>query len=207
MLRQRRDQPADDPVAESLRTIIGQADRLDEMTAALLDISRIRVGRVPLRRSDVDVRGTARRIFLELTEVSADLESPESSPSVGEVDAVVDGDAARIGQIIRTMVSFLATRDGRGALSARLAPSADHVRVIVEDDGDPLAERDVGLFERLVEPASNSPTGWQIARPDLFIARGLAAAHGGTLEAESPADDSQRGVRFTLMLPRRPAAA
>jgi two-component system, OmpR family, sensor kinase len=196
VLRQRRDEPPDDPTAESLRIIIGQADRLDQMTASLLDISRVRVGRVPLRRSVVDVRAIARRVFLEMPEVQTEAD-PADAP-----EARVDGDAARVSQIIRSMATFLATRDPRGTLSASVTTSDGRVRVAMLDDAAPVpADTAARLFERLVEPAPNSPTGWQLGRPDLYIARGLAHAHGGTLEVESPAGDSGLGVRLTLVLP------
>jgi signal transduction histidine kinase len=166
------------------------------MTASLLDISRVRVGRVPLRRGAVDVLATARRAFLELPEVSTD----ESLAAAG--GAVVDGDETRIAQVIRTMAAYLATRVGRGRLTARVTTAPPEVSVLVEDDGDSLSpEAAARLFDRLIEPASNSPTGWQIGRPDLYVARGLAQAHGGTLEVESPTAETRRGVRLVLALP------
>ena len=196
LLRQRRDEPPDDPVAESLRTIIAQTDRLDQMTASLLDISRVRVGRVPLRRGQVDVLATARRVFLQLPEISA-AESPTD-----EHGALIDGDEARITQAIRTMATYLATRDGRGQLSGCVRTTSDKVQVIVDDDGEALPpEAAARLFDRLIEPAPSSPTGWQIGRPELYVARGLAQAHGGTLEVESPIVPSGRGVRLVLALP------
>ena len=201
VLRQRRDQPPGDPIAESMRTIIAQADRLDEMTASLLDISRVRVGRVPLRRSRVDVRAIAQNVFLELPEVAAELAPPvDAPPDPGE--SIVDADPARVGQVLRTMTTYLATREGRGALSARLTTSGGDVTIAVLDDGQALAaDAAQRLFDRLIQPALLSPTGWQIAHPDLYVARGLAAAHGGTLDVDSPVDGSENGVRLTLTLP------
>lgn len=195
VLRQRRGQP-DDSTTESLRTIVEQSDRLDEMTAALLDISRVRVGRVPLRLERVDLAAVAERTLTQLPGGGATL----VSGSVG--DLTIDADPTRIAQIIRTVAAYLTQRDGAGAIAARMSRDSGAAHLEIEDDGaalEPAVRAD--LFDRLIEPALDRPTGWKIAHPELYIARGLAVAHGGSLSVESPASGADQGVRITLSLP------
>ena len=195
-MRQRRDL-ADDSTAESLRTIIKESDRLDAMTASLLDISRVRVGRVPLRIEQLDVASAVQRAFLALPELPANV-SVESDAA----ELTVAADAARVTQIVRTILSFLSQRDGAGSIVARLSRAAGAVQVDIEDDGTSLEpEAAAQLFSRLIEPAPNQASGWKIARPELYIARGLAKAHGGALQVDSPIGGGQQGIRFRLTLP------
>ena len=194
MLRQRRDQP-EDTISESLHIIVREADRLDEMTASLLDISRVRVGRVPLKRERVNLDAALKHVMAELAVPDSAVETPEQP-------VVVSADGRRVSQLLRAIGAFLGAREGAGALSARLACDEAHASVVMGDDGDPLApERADRLFSSLIEPALDSPSGWRIGLPELFVARGVAEAHGGSLSVESPADSASRGVRFTLTLP------
>ena len=195
VLRQRRGQP-DDSITESLRTIVEQSDRLDEMTAALLDISRVRVGRVPLRLESVDFVSVAERTLAQLPSGAAQLDRGSTT------DLPVSADPARIAQIIRTVATFLAQRDGAGVITARLIQDSGRACLEIDDDGaalEPAARAE--LFDRLIEPALDRPTGWRIARPELYIARGLAVADGGSLGVESPAGGADQGVRIALTLP------
>ena len=140
-----------------MRTIIAQADRLDEMTASLLDISRVRVGRVPLRRSRVDIRAIVRNVVLELPDVAVDPAPPGDAPS-DPGESIVDADLARVSQVLRTMTAYLAAREGRGALSARVTKTDGDVTIAVADDGPPLAaDAAQRLFDRLIQPALLSP--------------------------------------------------
>jgi signal transduction histidine kinase len=167
------------------------------MTATLLDISRVRVGRVPLRLDRVNLVAAAQRALAlhasDGEEIRADLPTDE---------VWVTADAARVGQIIATVTRYLRGRTGSGAVAARLASDPDIARLEVWDDGEALdPDHAAEVFTRLIEPATDRPTGWKIARPELYVARGLAAAHGGSLVAESPVGTSDRGVKFVLTLP------
>ena len=196
LLRQRRNQP-EDATAESLQIIVRETDRLDEMTAALLDISRVRVGRVPLRPERVNLAAALQKVMAELGHSSAPLDGPEEP-------AVVTADAKRVSQVLRAVGRYLDERGG--AVSAGLSHDDERVHLVLEDDGDSLAPAELQrLFGALIESAPDAPSGWRIGRPDLYIARGLAEAHGGSLRAESPVSGSARGVRFTLSLPLDPA--
>ncbi|HEU5318657.1 MAG TPA: HAMP domain-containing sensor histidine kinase [Chloroflexota bacterium] len=204
MLRQRRGATEggrdDDTVSDGLRIIMEQADRLASMTELLLDVSRIRRQRVGLNtRNPVDLSATLRTAAAALSGVQVAIHAPEHGPQL-------TADGARVQQIIVAMLRFLAVRGGSEPVSATVQVSDGAVTLAADGAGDPLdSEAAKRLLHQLVEPAP-SASGWQLARTDLFVARGMAEAHGGSLTVESPPDGAGRGVRLTLTLPLVPPA-
>ena len=167
------------------------------MTATLLDISRVRVGRVPLRLDRANLVAAAQRALTSHPAVGTEFEI--EAPPEG---VFVNADATRIGEIVVTAARYLAHRPGAGAIAARVTRDLEFARLEISDDGEALDTLTTAqIFTRLIEPATDRPTGWKIARPELYVARGLAAAHGGSLVAESPVATTQRGVKFVLTLP------
>jgi len=191
MLRQRRDAGADDSLAGGLRTIMEQADRLASLTDVLLDVSRVRLGRVALRRSEVDFAAVV-RLAIAAQHVEVELYAPEAGP-------MLNADAQRIQQAVSAVLRYL--RKGTGRLGVRLAQTGDRAVLTLESDGpaESTDQRDQ-LFHRLVEQAPTA-SGWQLAHPELYVAHGVIQAHGGTLTVESPVNGSDQGVRFRLSLP------
>lgn len=193
--RQRRDQPDDDPVKSGLGTIIDQADRLAALTELLLDVSRIRLGRLALRRTDTDVGAVAGAALAAQPNANARLEAPDQGP-------IVNCDSARVQQIVGGLVRYLSPLAGERGINVRVEDRGDSVGIAVETDTVPLSAADAdGLLRKLVDRALTA-SGWQLAHPDLYIARGAAEAHGGSLTVESPIGSSDRGIRLTLTLPK-----
>jgi signal transduction histidine kinase len=192
LLRQRRNAAPDDSLAGGLRTIMEQADRLAGLTDVLLDVSRVRLGRVALRRSEVDLAAVV-RLAIAAQRAEVELDAPESGPTL-------NADAQRIQQAISAVLRYLRPRDGR--IVARLSAPSACATLTIQSDAAPLtSEQRDQLFLRLVEQASTA-SGWQLAHPDLYVAHGVTQAHGGTLDVESPLDGTNHGIRFTLTLPR-----
>jgi signal transduction histidine kinase len=83
------------------------------------------------------------------------------------------------------------------------ASSAEYVAVQVQNFGIPIAERDLtSVFKPLVQLTVDDESD---ARPKtslglgLFVAKEIAAAHGGTIVVTS---DAENGTVFTVRLPR-----
>lgn len=198
MLRLRPGQPPLDPSIESgLTTIIEQSDRLAAMTNMLLDVCRIRLERVALRSTAVDVSSVVRAV-LTGSSVEHEIDAPDRGP-------LIAADGSRVQQMITTMVTFLSGRNG-GTLPLRVSVGeqdsggAGSAVVTLRDGGSPLEpELASHLFDRLARKQPDSEV-WQLAHPDLFVAHGIARAHGGAIECRSPVE-ADRGVELTLTLP------
>ena len=197
MLRQRRGAAADgdaDALAQSLGTIIDQADRLAEKTEELLEVSRIRLRRMAFKPSQVDLAAAVRAAAAALPGVRVDLHVPDAGPTV-------NGDSTRLQRALSDVLSFLAAWGGSEPLAVHVSAHDAGAVLVAEGGGEPLsAEETTRLLYELVRPTDTSG-GWRLANVRLFIARGVAEAHGGSLEVQSPAPGTGRGISLTLTLP------
>jgi signal transduction histidine kinase len=183
--------------------IITMVDRLDRMTAEILDFARAG-GRVVRRR-------LALRRFLD--GLASDIEKELPGLAVGRELAVAEEAVAALDEDkLRRVIGNLASnaRDvmggtGRIHLSARLLPAADPgpERLVIEvaDEGPGVpAEIRATLFEPFVTGGKKGGTGLGLA-----VARRFIEDHGGTIElvsARAPAGPS--GARFRITLPLVP---
>jgi signal transduction histidine kinase len=181
--------------------IVRMVDRLDRMTAEILDFARAG-GRVVLRRLPL------RRFFGELAD---DLEKELPGVSVVRtLDLPEDAAGALDEDKIRRAVGNLTSnaRDvmgGRGVvhLTVRLVPAAEDAgpeRLLIEvtDEGPGVPpEIRATLFEPFVTARKKGGTGLGLA-----VARRFVEDHGGTIELlPDPPAGGPTGARFRLLLP------
>jgi signal transduction histidine kinase len=184
--------------------IVRMVDRLDRMTAEILDFARAG-GRVVRRRLAL------RRFFSELAD---DLEKELPGVSiVRALDLSEEAAGALDEDKIRRAVSNLASnaRDvmgGRGAvhLSVRVLPAPeeggpDRLLIEVADEGPGVPpEIRATLFEPFVTARKKGGTGLGLA-----VARRFVEDHGGTIElVADPPPGGPSGARFRLLLPLVP---
>ena len=167
-----------------LRSQIGLAEKI---VGDLLDFSRIR----PPRRDVIAVADIVAAQQARLTvppDVTLSVDLPADLPRVS-VDAV------QIGQILfNLLINAIQSLDGRGGTIRVGASVADgRVRLHVEDDGPGVPP---DLRAKIFEPLfTTKARGIGLG---LAVSRSLAEANSGALDL----DDSARGARFTLSLPR-----
>ena len=185
--------------ATSLDQATTQADRALRQTRRvvrlandLLDLSRLD-GEAPLMLEPIELSELVRTVHREfLPRLRADCRvlRVEGGPAVAHVDPTA---AARV---LRVLLDN-ATAYGAGTIGVELRQDDEHVIVAVADDGPGVApdegERIFGRFVR-GHAATRKVVG---AGLGLTIARGLARAMGGDLEA-APV---RRGARFVFTVP------
>jgi signal transduction histidine kinase len=180
--------PAD--VQEYLGILRAQIGLAEKIVGDLLDFSRIR----PPRRDRVALADVvaAQRARLSLPPgISMDVDVPERLPRV-----TVDG--VQIGQILfNLLVNAIQALEARGGtVHVGSSVSDTQVRLHVTDDGDGVpADLRAKIFEPLF---TTKARGIGLG---LAVSRSLAEANGGTLTLE----ESERGARFILSLPREGA--
>lgn len=193
-------------VRSQAELIVRMVDRLDRMTAEILDFARAG-GRVVRRRLPL------RQFFGDLAD---DLEKELPGVSiVRTLDLPEEAAGALDEDKIRRAIGNLTSnaRDvmgGRGVvhLAVRLAPPAEEgapERLLIEvaDEGPGVPpEIRATLFEPFVTARKKGGTGLGLA-----VARRFVEDHGGTIElvADSPAG-GPTGARFRLLLPLVPEA-
>ena len=182
-----------------LQLITFSARRLSRLVDDLLDLYRIRQGRMRLDLQPVHVASSVRNV-LQLSEplfrgepVTVRVDIPEAIP-------FLLADPVRFEQILYNLLGNAIKYTDRGAIRI-FAQSADGaVAVSVEDTGRGIAADDLErIFQPLVQGDGLTATrGSGGAGLGLTIARQLATILHGTLVAES---EPGRGSKFTVTLP------
>jgi signal transduction histidine kinase len=169
----------------------------------LLDMSRLTLNKLPLQKSQVDLW----RLVMDTTEMirpAAEAKKIDVKTELAGAECVVDGDPVRLEQILwNLMQNAVKFTSAGGHIEVRLASDGRFARVTVSDDGDGIT---ADLLPHLFDPfrqgdGASSKGGLGLG---LAISQQLAAAHGGTIEAES--EGAGKGARFTVKIPLESAA-
>lgn len=204
LLRRASDRsPANLPalVARKLEMLDRQTRRIAALVSELIDVSRMRLGAIVLRRQDLDVadvaRGVAAALAAEIARSGSRLDL-DLSPARGRFDR------ARIELVISNLL-LNAVKFGEGRpIELGVDAAGERVRIRVVDRGVGIAsEHQSRLFERFARavPADHSG-GLGLG---LYAARHVVEAHGGEIRVESRPG---QGSTFIVEIPREsPSAA
>jgi signal transduction histidine kinase len=179
----------------SLRRVLDNTRRLDQLTSELLDVTRIENGRLQLAPADVALDAIVREAVGRL---EAELAAAGSPVSI-ECAAPIYGwwDPSRLEQVVTNLVGNAAKFGSGQPIEVKLEERGDEARLTVIDHGigiDPARRAHIfDRFERAVPSSSYGGLGL-----GLYIARSLVIAHGGTITVES---EPGAGATFTVTLP------
>jgi len=175
-----------------LQTVNADADRVTRLLSELLDVSRIDAGRLELRRQVVDLDAAVRRAVAGHV---ASGEPPDRFVVAAAPLPEMWLDPDKVDQIIGNLLEN-AVRHGAGAVRVQLATrdSGDGATLIVDDEGDGIPDEVLPrVFTKFWRGGQRGGTGL-----GLYIVKGLAEAHGGSVEAgRAPGG----GARFCVALP------
>lgn len=178
----------------SIRRAARQMNRLLE---DLLDVTRIVEGRLTLQREPVHPNS----LLIEVVSMHAPIAEHGGvhlSKCATDQPAVVEGDWQRLSQALSNLVdnALKFTPEG-GQVEVAATVDLDHVRIGVSDTGPGIpAEHIPHLFDRFWRAENAQRAGVGLG---LSIARGIAEAHGGSIEVVNRPGG---GTRFTMVLPR-----
>jgi two-component system, LuxR family, sensor kinase FixL len=177
-----------------------QTRRITLLVNELLDVSRMRLGRLDLKLEEVDLAELAREALAQLR---AELERSGSrialhaaGPALGRWDRL------RVEQVLTNLL-VNAVKFGEGKpIAVAVEADRESARLRVSDQGIGISpehqSRVFGRFERAVSADHFGGLGL-----GLYIARQIVEAHGGTIELASAPG---QGSTFTVELPKRPPA-
>lgn len=182
-------------IARAIERAIESQTRMIE---DLLELSRVRMDKLVLKREPVDLVP----LVTELVE-AADAGLPSSrvrfhAQSCGPV--VCHADPVRVQQIVGNLLAnAIKFTDGEGQVVVRLSREREYARLAVTDTGRGIAPDFLphvfGLF-RQADAGAVRQGGLGIG---LALVHGLVVAHGGAIEARS--EGLGRGAEFTVWLP------
>lgn len=191
-------------IRERANALHAESQRMLGLVQDLLDSSAAESGRLALQREPLNLAALA----ADVAETFADRAARKSQrievvADDGSGAALIDGDAARVRQVLENLVSN-ALKFSPASTTTRLAvrrTASSTIRLEVRDEGPGLTAEDrAGLFQRF-RRLSATPTGGEPSTGlGLAVARDLVIALGGRLDVES---EPGKGATFFVEFPAK----
>jgi PAS domain S-box-containing protein len=188
-------------LARGIEAIQRNARVQTRLISDILDVSRIRLGKLPLKTELVEpleiVDESVKALTAALTENSLQISVDARQP----IRPIV-ADPARVQQIVWNLLTnaIKFSRPG-GAIRISLLQDIDQLTLSVEDDGEGI---DPGflpfVFDRFAQSAASSNRKHGGLGLGLSIVKQLAALHGGSVHAFSAGRGC--GAKFSVVLPQ-----
>lgn len=182
---------------EDVRCIQQGGKRMIALIDQMLELSRLQAGRLDLTIEEVDLRMVIDQVRQDIVPLAAakgldlSFDVPPSLP-------LVQGDSARLRQILLNLAANAVKFTARGwvRIGARLTP--EHIEIAVSDTGIGIPEQALGhIFEEFRQADSSTTRRFGGAGLGLAIARKLAEQQGGHISVVSKPNV---GSTFTLHL-------
>lgn len=182
-----------------LHSIEGQVDRMTRLVDDLLDVSRLRAGRLDIRPQPTDLVVLCQEVLRTARSTAPDHEIAFrcSLPSL-----VGSWDPDRLHQVIDNLVGNALKYGpprGRVTVSLTAEPGTNRARLEVADQGPGIPPEDrpqiFSAFYRTADATTSRVAGLGLG---LFICHELVVAHGGTIAV---GEASGGGAAFTVTLP------
>lgn len=183
---------------KSLEVCSRQVKRLQDLVEELMDVTRIRTGKLTLEYSHFDVvdmvHDLVERYRPEAEHSGCELSCPTKEEIYG------DWDLARLQQVLINLITNAVKYAPMSPITVLLQKHNDEVIIHVMDCGPGIANEDQQrIFERFDRSnAAHKRGGLGLG---LYIGRQIVEAHGGVITVES---EPGCGTCFTVMLPLKP---
>lgn len=190
--------PGNTEVVPRMAAIIhAQTKQLGHLIDDLLDMARIRVGKVNLQISRIRL-GEVVETALQTAEKAISEKGHRLSVDLPEQVVELEADPFRLAQILANLLSNAAKyTPAGGEIRLRAAVESDWLEVAVEDNGigiPPVLQK--SIFELFDQGAAGSPDGLGIG---LTLVKMLAELHGGHATVFSEGEGA--GSVFTIRIP------
>jgi two-component system, chemotaxis family, CheB/CheR fusion protein len=176
------------------RTVMSQAQIIDD----LLDISRVRTGKLSIVRTAVDMREILQRVTGAVQSEAAQ-RGIALRVSITDEPVVVHADITRVEQIVWNLLSNALKYTAHGSIDVSLQLDAGNALLRVTDTGSGIDPEQLPHIFNMYQQARNTAgrrTGLGIG---LTLVRELVNLHGGAVQAES--EGLGRGASFAVTLP------
>jgi signal transduction histidine kinase len=189
----------------SLSTIIGASDRMNELISTLLNITRMESGTIAVTPKSVQLTAMAEDVVKELTLMAGSKSIKLSTSASPKTGIAITTDALILKEILTNLVSnAIKYTPDKGTVSIKLRSRRDNVVVEVADSGwgIPKFSQDqiFSKFFRAQNVVKRETTGTGLG---LYLVKGLVDALGGRIWFTS---EEGKGTSFFFSLPSGQAA-
>lgn len=180
-------------MAQRTRMIIEQAQRLNRMIGALLDVTRIQSGQLTIAVAPLDLAALAARVVAALQPTL----SKHQLELAGVSELWVVGDELRLEQVLYNLIgNAIKYSPFGGTIRVELGQLATEAQLSIHDQGIGIPAAALPrLFERYYRAANASVSGMGIG---LYAVREILVLHRGTISVSS---EEGVGSSFTVRLP------
>lgn len=186
---------ADETSRRALGIAKRQVGRLAALVGLLLDVSRIRAGKLVLNVAEVDLRSVVREVTSlladEMARAGSDLVLHADEPVVGRWDGV------RLEQVVHNLLGNALKFGGGLPITVTVAKRDGVAELSVEDRGIGISAE---FMKRIYEPFARGVSSRHYGGLGLglYITKTIVEAHHGELGVES---EEGVGSKFTVRLP------
>jgi signal transduction histidine kinase len=179
---------------EIVQAIQRNAARLHRLTNDILDVTRIESNTLKLNKEEFNLNDVIINCLNDVT-IAKNMNNRKHVELLYEPkDILVEGDKARVSQVIANLLSNAIKFTKEGNISIISNKDDGNVTIKVKDTGTGV---DSNIFPRLFTKfATKSDTGTGLG---LFISKSIVEAHGGRIWAENNSDGI--GATFSFSLP------
>jgi signal transduction histidine kinase len=182
----------------AIRSASAETDRVIQLAEDLLVIARADQGRLPVRRTDVDLSGMLDGVRRRFTIRADEQQRPLRIEAPG--DSTVFADRLRLEQALVNMVDN-ALRHGAGPITIKAIQTPTGTELHVTDAGPGVSAEFLPVaFERFTREDRGRGHGG--SGLGLAIVQAIAIAHGGRAYAASR---ETGGADFWITIPHKPA--
>jgi signal transduction histidine kinase len=192
-----REEGAAERDVRSIRVVVKQAQRLNDMITGLLDVSRIQGGRFAIAPRPLSLTALARRVVDEWRPAAA---RHALLLEAAQEPLTVQGDELRLEQVLQSLLdNAIKYSPGGGEVRVAMGRSGDRARLRVSDQGIgiPAAAQDE-LFHSFYRAENADAEGLSGLGIGLYVANQILELHGGRIAVESVEGE---GSTFTVELP------
>ncbi len=172
-------------------------DRLDRLVTDLLDISKIEVGRIKLRKSSFDLCKIVQKIQKDY-EPQAKNKGIRIYVFLPLFPLMIFADEDKITQIFNNLVSNAIRYTKKGDIHIQVEDKKDEIECCVSDTGIGIAAENISkLFSKFEQIGRVEGPGYKGTGLGLAIVKGLVEKHGGRIWVQS---ELEKGSTFTFTI-------
>jgi signal transduction histidine kinase/ActR/RegA family two-component response regulator len=191
--------PGDTADASARGVIERQAEHMARLIEDLLDLTRVRLGKLSLKRQALDLAALASQV-VQSWRAAGRLDG-RATVSVDLSPVWVSADHARMEQIVANLLdNALKFTPARGEIRVRVSQEADKAVMQVADNGRGIAHESLSrIFDPFVQGEQSLGRGEGGLGLGLALVKRLAELHDGSVSVES--DGEGRGAVFNVWIP------